>query len=126
MDLNRRGFLLGLAAGITAPYIVRNSGILMPVKQVILPSRSTILEVSQDGVDWRALAWHNIKDGKSPDYRGDKPSLIAYARANFPHVRASFQTSWTPTVTEKAYGGFSTVEWHKAPEHAPYWTGRRA
>lgn len=42
--INRRNFLAGLAAvGISAPYVVRNSGLLMPVK-----SRSAILQNLQD------------------------------------------------------------------------------
>lgn len=34
--MNRRGFLIGLAAGIAAPAIVR-PGILMPIKKVLVP-----------------------------------------------------------------------------------------
>lgn len=100
MELHRRGFLLGLAAGITAPYIVRNSGILMPVKQVILPSRSTMLEVSRDGQTWRALAYENIVRGVAPDYKGGCGTLLDYARTQFPHVRATFFSTWTPKTIE--------------------------
>ena len=34
---NRRSFLIGLAAGITAPAIITTPGLLMPVKKVVLP-----------------------------------------------------------------------------------------
>jgi hypothetical protein len=33
----RRTFITGLAAAIAAPYVVRDSGMLMPVKKRILP-----------------------------------------------------------------------------------------
>lgn len=34
---NRRSFLIGLAAGITAPAIITTPGLLMPVKKIVLP-----------------------------------------------------------------------------------------
>lgn len=55
IDLTRRSFLGGLAAAIAAPYVVR-SGILMPVKKIILPeSPMMIIEGSADGVSWFPL-----------------------------------------------------------------------
>jgi hypothetical protein len=35
---SRRGFLAGIAAMIAAPYVVRNSSVLMPVRNRILPA----------------------------------------------------------------------------------------
>ena len=55
LDLSRRSFLGSLAAVIAAPYVVR-SGILMPVKKIILPEGPMmILEGSADGVNWFPL-----------------------------------------------------------------------
>lgn len=36
MNLTRRSFFSGLSAAIAAPYVVRNSGLLMPVKDRIV------------------------------------------------------------------------------------------
>jgi hypothetical protein len=37
MDLNRRGFLGICAGALAAPYVVRTSGLLMPVKNRLIP-----------------------------------------------------------------------------------------
>lgn len=43
-DLTRRGVLAGLLVSMAAPYVVRNSGLLMPVRsRLLLPSLAEVI-----------------------------------------------------------------------------------
>lgn len=48
MDINRRGFLGALFA---APFVVRNSSVLMPVKEIIQPTATKIIISPNAGVN---------------------------------------------------------------------------
>src|SRR5882724_7520117 len=54
--LNRRQILFGFGA-IAAPYVIRNSGILMPVRQLFTSSNKLLftLEASNDLVTWAPI-----------------------------------------------------------------------
>ncbi len=94
MNLNRRSFLGGLAAAIAAPYVVHAS-ILMPVKAIIKPHIYRITEVSIDGENWCALAYLNLKAGRSLNYMGSAKTIHEYAAMTFPHHRVVFAKGWT-------------------------------
>lgn len=101
---SRRAFIGGLAAAIAAPYVVR-SGILMPIKQVLLPVRGTTTEVLDSDGAWKALAYINLKEGHNPNYRGAYPTIFDYARSRFREVRVVFGINWSPRGAVTSYGG---------------------
>lgn len=62
--LSRRGFLGGMAAALAAPYVIRDSGLLMPVRdRLILPSRGLdpvlgiVLEWGETAPSHWRIAW---------------------------------------------------------------------
>lgn len=48
--MHRRSFLTGIAAALAAPYVVRSSGVLMPIKSFELLETDTVIE-------WKAVSF---------------------------------------------------------------------
>ena len=95
--LSRRSFVTGLAATLAAPMIVK-SGVLMPVRALILPEKQAFVvrtvaswhEVSKDGINW-------LKIGRTVGPEGARMAIMAIpARFAGWQYRAVIDRSWTP------------------------------
>jgi len=57
--LSRRGFIGGMVAALATPYVVRDSGLLMPVRQRLVRSDELSMMIGRDPISgrWRALSF---------------------------------------------------------------------
>lgn len=111
IDLSRRGFLSAFIAGAVtaaaAPAILR-SGVIMPVRSLILPEAPALLlanvvtrtEMSYDGINW-------ITIGRMVSQKGSKPSLplMKPNMGKDVQLRTIIEREWRPiqhSISEEA------------------------
>lgn len=61
MTITRRGLLAGIFAAAAAPAIVTRSGILMPVRSIIVPDIAKLFAVEIEGYDRQWLTEMNAQ-----------------------------------------------------------------
>ena len=74
MNISRRGFLLGAAAVVAAPAIVRTPGLIMPIKPII-PARQDIPLVFGRGHHMIAVKINDEEGYRMVEYIGEAMEL---------------------------------------------------
>lgn len=64
--MNRRNFLIGLAAGL-APAIIRTPGLLMPIRAILIPHDFTTENVVVRSKEWWAFTVKGWVSSSSPE-----------------------------------------------------------